>query len=198
MQVALEPSDKDPMGVPYGDSPDRKFWNLRAHPESIDRVPELADYPELKKFVAAVNGPDSFFATLGCEKWSKDVNYTPVIKREFGLYVDVIFNLVELAMMPQNYQTLYQKLHDHGRSLAAADEFSDLALVRVEPGEVLLLDHNIKAWKASVWVFGVGDTDDRATAYRNYGLHHVGKVMKAVSQEFADAGATGQKIFDAA
>ena len=52
MQVILENDDPGLLGIPYGSParPERRFWNLRSNPEDIERIPEVADYPELKSF----------------------------------------------------------------------------------------------------------------------------------------------------
>jgi hypothetical protein len=62
--------------VPYGgadeDRPDGTrncgFKNLKGKPEEVDSIPEARDNPSLKNALLVVNGTDTPFFTMGCEK----------------------------------------------------------------------------------------------------------------------------------
>lgn len=190
MQVSLEPDHDFVMGLPYGSTPDRQFWDLKTNPDLIDRVPELADDSTLKEFVASVNHPDTAFVTLGCEKWIKDMDLPNGVKKESGCYVDVMYNFGELAVARQNYVKLYEELLAAGQQASAEDQFSGLTLIRVEPGEVILYDFGIRVWKMSLWISGAGRDEEQATGYRDRGfaatlecLDHATAQLKAIHRE---------------
>lgn len=197
MQVILEDDSTSVLGIPYGHDSTRQFWNLKRFPDLIESVPELADCSDLKAFVRAVNGPASRFGTLGCEKWMKDVDYPNGATKEAGLYVDIIFDMVELAWDHDNYARFAAVLKEHGDALRAKDDTSDWTLIRVHPQKVGFFDIDQAGWFMSVRVYGVGNSEEMAVDWRTRGLRELLDVLLRVSKEIdAGHGASGTRLFE--
>lgn len=170
---------------------------MKSHPDLIEHIPEAADYPELKSFLGVVNKPDTAFVTFGCEKWTKAVDYGNGITRESGLYVDIAFNFVELAMHRENYVELHSSIEKHGRRLTSLDRFSDLTLIRIQLGRVALYDFNMDAWKATFWIYGAGSSVEMANSYRTRGLAELERCLKDLDADLAERSSTARRIFGA-
>ena len=196
MQAQLEKDRKSVLGIPYGFTDDRRFWNLKQFPHLINCIPELKDTPALYEFVRRVNSSGSRFATMGCERWSKGVDYPNGATKEFGTYVDLMFDRVELAS-PANCAMLVEALLQHGENLRAKDPYSDLSLIRVAPQRVGFHDLNFGAWMCSTWIYGVGNSDRMAQGYRDRALAELANVLEQVSADVTEAhGDKGTTIFD--
>lgn len=198
MQVTLEENYDHVLGIPYGgdDTPERRFWNLKKDPSLIERVPELADCPELRQFVLWVNSAESRFCTFGCEKWETPVQYGNGATHEAGLYVDLSLDLAELASR-ENVLQLFEQLSAYGADLRAKDEDSDLTLVRVVPQRAGFHDKNLTTWFASLWIYGVGTDSRIAQRNRARGLEHIQVVLRRASDEIrAFHGTPGTGLLD--
>jgi len=87
--------DKNPLPLPYVPINHEghvryEYIDLREEPERIDELPELKDAPELREAIKTLNGPESVFRTLGCEKAASDFPH-PTLKRKFVSYFDLAF-----------------------------------------------------------------------------------------------------------
>ena len=79
--------------VDHGDSVNHGYMDLRAHPELIDRVPELEDFPELRSFIVALNAPESRFRSLGCDKSFSSFHN----EKEPSLTIKLVYMLSKVA-----------------------------------------------------------------------------------------------------
>jgi hypothetical protein len=65
--------DQGGFGVPYArpesDTSSHSYINLKKHPEQIDLIPEVQDWPELKAAIIRINSVEGPFQTLGCSSW---------------------------------------------------------------------------------------------------------------------------------
>ena len=185
MQVTLEKDAEGLLGLPYGgpETPLRRFWNLDEHPEFIDNIPEVSDYPQLKEFLRKVAAPSIRFCTFGCEKWSKEVDYGNWITHESGLYVDFAFSYIGLATDKNNYLKFIDEVKKHGRSLKEANVHSDLALIRFEPKRAVINATGTGFWILTGWLYGVGNCIRMANNLRDYALKQLFACMEAQSEE---------------
>jgi hypothetical protein len=185
MQVTLEKDAEGLLGLPYGgpETPLRRFWNLDEHPEVIDNIPEISDYPQLKEFLCKVAAPSIHFCTFGCEKWSKKVDYGSWITHESGLYVDFAFSYIELATDKDNYLKFVDEVKKHGQSLNQANAHSDLALIRFEPKRAVINATGTRLWILTGWLHGVGNCIQMANNVRDYALRQLFVCMKKRSTE---------------
>ena len=185
MQVTLEKDAEGLLGLPYGDpeTPLRRFWNLDEQPEFIENIPEVSDYPQLKEFLYKVSTPSIHFCTFGCEKWSKQVDYSNWITHESGLYVDFAFSYIEFASNKDNYLKFVDDVKEHGQSLNEANAHSNLALVRFEPKRAVINATGTRFWIVTAWLYGVGHCIEMADNVRNYALRQLFACMEAQSKE---------------
>jgi hypothetical protein len=198
MQVFLERDEPGVLPIPYWTPGDRKrrFWNLKRVPALAARIPELADCPELRGFVARMNGPKSRFATLGCDHWTKPVLDDDGVTHEAGIYVDLVLDRFEAAAKRRNAIDFFEKLRRHCSRKSEKASDRDLTIIRVQPQRVRFdeLDRS-PAWMMSTWVFGAGSTKQAAIAGRRRALDAVEAVCDLVSRDVqARAGGRGTPI----
>ncbi len=197
MQVTIEKDAEGVLGVPYGLTPERRFWNLESNPEFINQIPEVADYPELRNFLVAVAKPSVHFCTFGCEKWCKDVDYGNGLKYECGLCIDFAFKFIGLAQNKSNYINFANHVIAHGKNLAEHNPASNLALIKFEPKCAGLIEKDICFWIMTAWVFGAGTSLEIAKGARNYGLQELLTCMREISHQLDDIGAShGDKLLN--
>ena len=94
-ELTVELGSDDPtLAVPW-QSPDGsvEYVDLRAHPEKINELSEVREFPELGEFLRALNIGD--FATAKCDAWFDtlmDVDDEPYeAKMKCASYVDLFF-----------------------------------------------------------------------------------------------------------
>ncbi len=197
MRVVLNDDKQGGLGIPYGFEDERRFWNLRRFPDLIDRVPELAEDPGLLSFVRSVNLPESRFATLGCQGWTKSLDWKDSwIDRLCGAYVDVSGDRMELISR-ENYVVVQQALAERGQEMRHEDESSDLTQIEVEPQRVSFNDLRVSGWVGTFWVLGYGNTDDMARHYRDRGLEELAALLERDSRSITEChGLKGTRIFE--
>lgn len=89
-------SDDPALEVPWADPDGRlRYHNLKLHPASLGEIPEAAEFPELREFLAQRNAPESPLESAKCDVWS-----TTELEPEeqilgapwkFASYVDLLF-----------------------------------------------------------------------------------------------------------
>jgi hypothetical protein len=183
MQVCLEKDAEGLLGIPYGIRPERRFWNLKSNPEFIDNIPEVADCPDLRKFLLAVADPSIHFYTFGCEKWWKEVDYGNKLTHECGSYIDLGFEFIELAETKDYYLTFVNDVIRHGENLKERDPSSELGLIRFEHKRAGLIEKNVPIWILTAWLYGAGTSLEMAQHFRNYALEQLFICMREKSNE---------------
>src|SRR6185503_7463166 len=71
-----------------------RYYDLKKHPELVQKIPEAAVYPELGAFLSRINAAEFPLATAKCDAWSSsEVALEEEIfgDRKFVSYVDLIF-----------------------------------------------------------------------------------------------------------
>jgi hypothetical protein len=195
MQVFLEPDEPRVLPIPYwtrGD-PGRRFWNVKKDPALVRRIGELRGCPELRAFIVGVNGPRSRLASLGCDHWTKPADHGGGPVFEAGLYVDLVFDRVEVAAKKRNLLDLVRRLRERSRPGSAKPATT---VVRLQPQRAHFRGvRPDTVWMLSVWVFGAGRSRSVARARRRRGLEAVRSACAAASREIARrAGRSGTPI----
>lgn len=195
MRVYLEKDEPRVLPIPYwtAGEPGRRFWNVKKNASLASRIRELRGCPELRAFVVAVNGEESRFATLGCDHWTKVIEgkrATSVrgpVSYEAGLYVDLVFDRIEIAAKKTNLSAFVRRLKALSRSGAG----KPTSVIRVQPQRVHFRFpprpgtgvQPDTVWMLSVWVFGSGASPFVAAGRRRRGLARLLGVCVAMSRE---------------
>lgn len=115
--IELDDGD-DRLEVPWADlnNPANCFYDLKAAPGQLDQIPEARDDPALRRFLAALNAPDTLFATAKCDTWQTD-EFSPDERAAFPLaltkyasYIDLVFSRAELNFHCEHYEQLARRL----------------------------------------------------------------------------------------
>jgi len=114
--VELGPDD-DRLEFPWEDPASAcSYFDLKRQPELLARVPEAAEHPELRDFLARVNSPASVLETAKCDAWStSDLNPEEDIfaaARKFGSYVDLLFSDPDPRLSFKFHEDFVRKLID--------------------------------------------------------------------------------------
>ena len=90
------------------------YFDLKRKPELVARIPEAAEYPELRDFLARVNSSASVLETAKCDAWcTSELNPEEDIfaaSRKFGSYVDLVFSDPDLRLSFQFHEDFVRKL----------------------------------------------------------------------------------------
>jgi hypothetical protein len=194
MQVFLERDEARVLPIPYwtDGEPDRRFVNVKRKPELVRAIPELRGCPELLDFVVALNGPESRFATLGCDHWTKLAHRGTAVTYEAGIYVDLVLDRLETASGRKGYLELFRRLRERGERAGK----SPLTVVRLQPQRVFFAKlGGDPMWMLSTWVFGAGSSLEAAKVRRRRALDEVRKLCALVSREVSDRfGDSGTRV----
>ena len=88
-------ADAPALEIPWDSSdPHVRYYDLKKHPELVQKIPEAAAYPELGTFLSRINTTEFPLATAKCDAWSSsEVAPDEEIfgDRKFVSYVDFVF-----------------------------------------------------------------------------------------------------------
>lgn len=87
--------DAPALEIPWkSDDPHVSYYDLKKHPELVQKIPEAITYPELRAFLSRINAPEFPLATAKCDAWTSD-EVAPEEEifgdRKFVSYIDLIF-----------------------------------------------------------------------------------------------------------
>lgn len=102
-------------GIPYRPNvrPDGEnfgYFDLKRDPQRIDEIPELRDWPPLRKLVQSLNEQTSFFRTIACDTGVLDVSGSPPSKR-VGCYFRIAFEVLKWNLEKENYLHLFDAIY---------------------------------------------------------------------------------------
>lgn len=87
--------DAPALEIPWRSSdPHVRYYDLKKHPELVQKIPEAAVYPELGAFLSRINASEFPLATAKCDAWlSSEIFPEEEIfgDRKFVSYVDLVF-----------------------------------------------------------------------------------------------------------
>lgn len=115
--IELDEGD-DRLEIPWADpdNPANRFYDLKADPGQLDQISEARGNLPLRRFLAAVNAPETLFATAKCDTWKTDefsVDERAAFARaqtKCASYVDVVFSREELNFHREHYEQLARRL----------------------------------------------------------------------------------------
>ncbi len=108
----------DRLEIPWA-SPDEtsnRYYDLKSRPELLDEIAEARANPALKQFLAAVNAPDTMFATAKCHTWrtsdfsAAERSSNPESSLKFASYVDVVFSHPVFNFQREHYEQLVRRI----------------------------------------------------------------------------------------
>jgi hypothetical protein len=96
--------------VEHGDgTQNHGYVRLKENPGGAGRIPEVRGWPELQRFLEALNAPESPVESVGCEKgYFAGGEGTPSVK--LGSYIDLVFSEPGLNDRPENLLLLASQL----------------------------------------------------------------------------------------
>lgn len=113
--VELGPGDPT-LQLPWSSpDPDVQYYDLRAYPELLARIPEAAENEPLADFLAAVNSSPSLLQSAKCDAWSswemdaEDEVFAAACKYE---------SYVDLAPLADGPRYSFAEIEDLGRKIA--------------------------------------------------------------------------------
>lgn len=144
------PTDKL-TAVPYltPDNPNRRFFDLRAHPEQIDLIGELDGRPALREQIMLLNARSSPFFSIGCER------SVSRLRREDGSPVWKTTSYVQFAFVVParcqiaSYEPIVRALHEALDCGVESNEWN--RLVELEPDPIVLQPAGRRAWSMTIW-----------------------------------------------
>lgn len=88
-------ADAPALEIPWDSKdPHVRYYDLKKHPELVQKIPEAAAYPELGTFLSRINAVEFPLATAKCDAWSSS-EVAPEEEifgdRKFVSYVDLVF-----------------------------------------------------------------------------------------------------------
>jgi hypothetical protein len=161
--VELGPHDET-LEIPWaapGGSP--RYYNLKAEPNALERIPEVAQARELRDFLQTMNSPASMLETAKCDLWASNEIHPEEeifgVPWKFGSYVDLFFANPDLRFDFAGHESFLRELTallNRGPDIAAAAEF---LLRRCE----YQTEQGVRdGFYVTFYLFGYGENDARA------------------------------------
>ena len=156
-----------------------QYYDLRAHPELLARLPEAAGNEPLAKFLAAVNSPQSLVQSAKCDTWSS--RQMDVEDEVFGAACKYE-SYVDLAPLPDGLRDSFPEIEELGRKitrlLQRAPEIpaaADFAIRRCYYGAAL--DSIREGFYFTFYLSGYGEDERQAREQWSIALHLVGNAL---------------------
>jgi hypothetical protein len=181
--VELGPDD-DRLEFPWED-PARacSYFDLKRQPELLARVPEAAEHPELRDFLARVNSSASVLETAKCDAWStSELNPEEDIfaaARKFGSYVDLLFSDPHLRLSFKFHEDFVRKLIDLLKKSPEIPAAAEFLIRRCYYSEAN--GHGAFGFYVSFYGFGYGDNEKQARMQWAIALKLVGNAILQLS-----------------
>ncbi len=162
--VELGPDDPT-LALPWSDPEGRyRYYDLRQHPEQIDRIEEAKTFPDLRDFLATVNAGASNMQSAKCDAWfSEDLTEEEAIfgaKCKFGSYVDLAFHQRPPQTSFPIHEAFAARLIE---LLKRAPELPAAAEVIIRRAHFETPDEGVReGFYFTVYVFGYGDDEQDA------------------------------------
>ncbi|MGC2697748.1 MAG: hypothetical protein WA738_18325 [Candidatus Angelobacter sp.] len=98
----------------FSADPSVVYFDLKAHPDLIMRVPEAIAHPELREFFARINAPGFPLQTAKCDAWhSREILPEEEIfaaECKFVSYIDLVFSGLETQLSFEKHEELARDL----------------------------------------------------------------------------------------
>ena len=150
-RVELRPPTDKLTAVPYStpDDPDRRFIDLRAHPEQVELIGELDGRPAMREQIMLLNARSSPFFSIGCER------AVSRLRREDGSPVWKTTSHVQFAFVDParcqiaSYEPIVRALHGALDCGVESNEWN--RLVELEPDPIVFQPAGRRAWSMTIW-----------------------------------------------
>lgn len=179
--VELGPDDETlefPWSTP-GDGP--RYFDLKQDPDALRNLEEAEREPELRDFLAKVNGPGSILESAKCDVWSSTEIHPEEeilgLPWKFGSYVDVVFSSAAERFSFESHESVLKKLCD---LLKRAPEIPASAEFLLRHCNFHERDGLQTGFYVTFYLFGFGE--DEEAAHRQWGiaLRLVGNAIRQV------------------
>jgi len=131
--IELAPEDET-LEFPWFDPEGRlHYYDLKRHPEYIDRLDELQNFPELRAFLARLNSSSSAMETAKCDAWFtaemavEDEIFSAACK--CACYVDLLFSDGRRFSFPE-HQRFAEKMTELLKQMPEVPAAAELLLRR--------------------------------------------------------------------
>ena len=184
MQVdfSVELGGDDPtLEIPWS-SPDGVigYRDLKVDPGALDEIPEAADYPELREFLAGSNAPGSKLESAKCDVWSStEIHPEEEIFGEpckFASYIDLFFSDPQVR---NSFARNEQFLRELTASLSSAPEIPASAEFVLRRCFDRRNDEAVEGFYFTAYVFGYGADSSRARSCWAKALAMVGDAVQS-------------------
>lgn len=154
--------DDATLDFPWTD-PDGKlvYYDLKRHPELLERVEEAERFPELAEFLRGVNSAMSMVETAKCDAWTTDeLTQEEEIfgtAHKFASYVDLVFSNIEHRRSFEFHERFAKRLVELLRKTPETPSSAEVCVRRCyfhEGGET-------EGFYVTLYVSGYGDDEAR-------------------------------------
>ena len=168
---SIELAREDPvLDFPWTD-PDRRFayFDLKRQPETLGRLQEATQFPELAEFLRAINSAISAVESAKCDVWAtEDLSPEEEIlgaSHKFASYVDLVFSRADQRESFPSHERFAKRLVE---LLRQTPETPSAAEVCVRRGYYAEQGKTLDGFYFTVYVSGYGDDEGRAR--QNWGI----------------------------
>jgi len=191
MQVFMEPNSPKWRHIPYDNTAAAQYVDLKRDPSAVSDLPEVADCPELEKFLSSVNGEQSQFRTLACKHWCKPITSIDQSSTafEFASTIEIALEVLWLTADFTNYQQVVWRFSQYIKHLGIPNE----VIARFQLQHVIFDEHQFGGWCLVAWVYGIGETQNEARERWAQGLDVLAKYLDVESQTLPRGLVDGRK-----
>ena len=187
MQVdfSIELGRDDPtLEIPWFDPDGRlQYHNLKLAPASLAEIPEAAEFPELRDFLAQLNAPDSVLESAKCDAWSTmELHPEEEIFGEpwkFASYVDLLFSAISARNSFSHHENVLQTLTTLLKDAPDGPSAAEFILRRCYSLRQEELD---EGFYFTAYVFGYGANESQARQHWSAALARVSLALLRVSR----------------
>jgi len=91
------------------------YFDVKRHPELLNRIPELRTSRELRNFVRMMNSPETVFRTIGCD-YGDRASDSPQYTFMYLSFVTIVFDILEWNLQKSNFTGLYTQFEQFAGS----------------------------------------------------------------------------------
>ena len=179
-------------GIPYrpnvrSEGENFGYFDLKRDLGRIDDIPELRDWPPLRKMVQTVNEPTSFFRTVACDTGILDTSGDPPLKR-VGCYFRIAFEILKWNLDKENYHYLFDAIYQRCSSTRLTNKV--VVAGGIKPTH--FNDHGVFGWTLMIDVSGYAPTEQEARESWTQAMELLENIFIEISADKADQLTSGE------
>lgn len=155
------------------------FIDLKAEPERITEIHELAAYPELEELVRQLNKQESSFRTLRVDT-AKDIFRRRSFSRSAFSHLTISFE----NLGGEDDKRFYMEAHQSFSSYVSLLPVSNAIVINFVA--VPLQVQTFRGWCLDIWLYGFGHSEDEARRNWLSGLTLLKKFLLRLDEENRD------------